>query len=154
VAAPPPGPVEPASSPGADPTESLQRRLADALQRTDPKTHAGSLTVERRAAAGDQLIITWTVTDDPADRSAPERVRDNIIEVLRVVKTSTLSYGSVLVIAYGAVSGKGGSSTDAQVVRAKYSRTLIKRTNFGAVSPERILRLPDDKPAEIHPAYR
>ncbi|HEU4424225.1 MAG TPA: hypothetical protein VFR67_16980 [Pilimelia sp.] len=149
-----PGAGNPTGSPGPDQVELLERRLVDALRRTDPKTHAGSLTVEQLPAAGNQLVVTWTITSSATDRTARQRVRTNITEVLGVVKRSTLSYGSVLVIVHGTVRGTGGSETDAQVVRAKYSRALVKRTDFGAVSPDRILKMPDDKPAEIHPAYR
>jgi hypothetical protein len=143
----------PATAGPQDPVEQLRDQLTDALAKKDPNAVATSLTVEQRPYAGNQLVINWIVSTSPHDTTAPARVRVDIIELLRVVGTSSLSYGSVLLIAQGAVRNERGYGTDTQVVRAKYSRELVKRTDFAAVAPGRILSMPDDKPAEIHPAY-
>lgn len=133
--------------------ESLRQRFMAALQAADPAAVADSLTVEQRPAAQNQLVIAWTVNTDPTDATARVRVRLDVIGLLQSVKGVSLSYGTVLLIATGAVLEKYGTKIDAKVVRAKYSRELIGRTDFAKVPTERILTLPDDKPAEIHPAF-
>lgn len=159
-ATPPAAPATTESA-GAGPTTdaknevaSLQSRLRDALATRDPDAVASSVAVEQRSAAEDQLVVTWTVSTNVDDTTAPTRLRIDIIELLRVVKLSRLSYGSVLLVAHGAVLNELGQYTDSQVVRAKYSRELVAATDFTSVAPGRILSMPDDKPAEIHPAYR
>lgn len=165
--APPPGsgsgsgPASGTASPGsftsgasADQLQHLQARLADALRTTDPKTNPSSLGVEQLSYADNQLVITWTVSVDPNDQTAPQRVRGNAITLLRRLKESSPSYSSVVLLAYGAVLDQHGAKTNAQVVRAKYSQGLVSRTDFGAVSPDQVLKLPDDKPADVHPSYR
>jgi hypothetical protein len=134
----------------ADLADALRAALADA----DPDAPAGSLRVEQRPAAEDQLVVTFTVSTNAQDASAPRRVRRDLAALLDVVKDADLDYGSVLLIAHGRVPNGTSRETDAQVVRAKYSRALVRRTNWAAVPVDRILTMPDDKPAEIHPAYR
>jgi hypothetical protein len=145
---------QPAAAAAEDPLTVLRGRLIAALRVKDPDADAGGLKVEQRKAAENQLIVTWTVSTDPGDRDARKRVRVDIIELLRVVKTVTFAYGTVLCIANGAILDAHGKKIDAQVVRAKYSRALVQRTDFATVGVEQILKLPDDKPAEIVPAYR
>ncbi len=153
-----PAPPDAAPSSGApaatDPVDALADRLRTALADADPDAPAGSLEVEQRSAAEDQLVITFTVATNAQDGTAPARVRTDIAALLGVVKDEAdFGYGSVLLIAHGRVADSD-RETDAQVVRAKYSRALVRRTNWAGVSADRILTLPDDKPAEIHPAYR
>ncbi|MBB5867089.1 hypothetical protein F4553_000468 [Allocatelliglobosispora scoriae] len=144
----------PTASAPEDPLEALRQRLVTALRAADPGAAAGTLTVEQRPAAENQLVITWTVNTDPSDTTARARVRLDAIALLQAVKGVSMGYGTVLLIATGAVLDKNGIETEAKVVRAKYSRQLIARTDFTKVSPEQVLALPDDKPADIHPAYR
>jgi hypothetical protein len=137
------------------PEDVLADRLRTALAAQDSDAPAGTLQVELRAAAENQLVITFTVSTDAQDETAPDRVRVDFTEMLRAVKSEAgFAYGSVLLIAHGRVPISDTRETDAQVVRAKYSRAVVRNTDWANVSKDRVLRMTDDKPAEIHPAYR
>jgi hypothetical protein len=109
--------------------------------------------VSQKSAAGDQVVVSWTVSDDPNDRGARERVRENCRQILAIVKADDAGFGSVLLMATGAVLVEGKRKVSI-VVRAKYTRPLVLATDWPTVPTARILLLPDDKPAVIDPAYR
>lgn len=138
---------------GATTATGLAAQLRAALFAKDPDADSASVTVEQRPFAENQLVLTWTVNTVLDDDTAPLRVREDAIELLRIAKTCTLTYGSILLIAQGTVTD-GGASRKVQAIRAKYSRALVLRTDWTTVPPARIFTLPDDKPAEIFPFYR
>jgi hypothetical protein len=140
-------------SASANPAEVLRATLAQALRAENPLA-AGTVTVEQRRSAENQLVVTWTVSDNPDDPGAKQRVRLDAIRILTVAKQATIPYGSVLLVANAPVRGTGGNRMDVQVVRAKYTQVLIRKTDFATVPPDKVLTLPDDKPAEIHPSFR
>ncbi|WP_432838739.1 hypothetical protein [Dactylosporangium sp. CA-092794] len=119
----------------------------------DDLAAASTIEVEQRPFAEDQLVFTWTVTNDPDDREARDRVRDQALLILQAAKLSGLSYGSVLLIANAAVRDTGGRKSVVTAVRAKYTRELVQATDFTKVAPNTIFKLPDDKPAEIDPHF-
>lgn len=131
--------------------QRLSNRIDAALSGPDRITPATRLS--QKAAADDQILVRWTVGQDLPDPGARLRVRTDIITILRLVKASPLHYGSVLCLALGAISAHGKKSFSV-VVRAKYTKRVMGRTDWSHVAPRMILRMPDDKPAVIAPGYR
>jgi hypothetical protein len=142
----------PAATPSADAAGALRVTAADALFPTDPIA-ASTLTVEQRPSAANQLVFKWTASDDPADTTAKARLRAQALIILEQARHCGLSYGSVLLMAGAMVGDANGRKTEVVAVRAKYSRALVLRTDFTTVSPADVLKLPDDKPAEIDPHF-
>jgi hypothetical protein len=151
-AAEPTAAATPAATPSADAAGALRVTVAGALSATDPVA-ASTLAVEQRPFAGNQLVFTWTASDDPKDTGAKARVRAQALVILEQARHSGLSYGSVLLMASAVVSDAGGRKTEVVAVRAKYTRALVLRTDFTKVSPANVFKLPDDKPAEIDPHF-
>ncbi|GII23269.1 hypothetical protein Pme01_28660 [Planosporangium mesophilum] len=148
------GPVTTSTAPSPhNPVRDVENSLAGALGTVDPAA-AASMKLDVRPAAGNQLVVTWTVSRDPGDAAAKNRLRREAIAALAAAKPHLSSYGSVLLIADATVRDATGQLTDASVLRAKYSRALIQRTDFAQLSIDRVFTLPDDKPAEIHTSYR
>lgn len=153
-------PPSPAPSAAASPTPSptsaagqLQESVATALAGVDPAAGTG-VTLDVRPSAGNQLVVEWTVSRDPDDPAAKTRLRQEAIAVLAAVRPQASPYGSVLLIADATARDGTGHAVGTKALRAKYSRALIQRTDFTAVSLDRILTLPDDKSAVIDPAFR
>jgi hypothetical protein len=131
-------------------------RLTTALTTTlqgngHPPAH---LVVQVQPSAGNQIAVTWTVADDPTDSHARNRARTDALKALQVFRESSLDYNSVLLTIKASVPDTYGTTTIAKVVRAKYSRALVKSTPFTQLPPEQIFLIVDDKPAEIHKLYR
>lgn len=140
-----PGPVKSAG------LLKLTLAITDAV--TSQATANPAVDVAQKAAAANQVFIQWTVSRDTPDPGAKVRVRADAIKILRIVQTSGLKYGSVLLVAKGAVILHGKKKTTV-VVRAKYTHPLVAGTDWRKVSLGAIFKLPDDKPAVITPSYR
>jgi hypothetical protein len=135
--------------------ESAIQRLSNTIDEalTRPGRVTPATRVSQKAAAGNQVLVRWTVNLAAPDPGARARVRTDAIKILALVKATKIHYGSVLLLATGASLVKGKKKVSI-VVRAKYTRSLVRDTNWAKVSPDAILRMPDDKPAVIAPAYR
>jgi hypothetical protein len=152
ASSPAPAPSAPTASPSADTMAPLRARAVEALGADDPIA-ASTLIVQQRPFAGNQLVFTWTASDDPADPEAKARVRAQALTLLQQARRSGLSYGSVLLSANAVVRDATGRKTEVVAVRAKYTRALVLRTDFTKVSPADVFKLPDDKPAQLDPHF-
>ncbi|MGW2932469.1 hypothetical protein ACWDA7_11540 [Streptomyces sp. NPDC001156] len=108
----------------------------------------------QQPSAGNQIAVTWTVADDPTDKRARDRARSDALNILQAVHESSLDYDSVLLIINASMPDEYGATTIGKVVRAKYSRSLMRSTSLTRLSSEEVFRIADDKPAEIRPLYR
>ncbi|WP_432841136.1 hypothetical protein [Dactylosporangium sp. CA-092794] len=145
---------KPSGSAGAPGTVDGVRAAVVQAMSADDLAAASTVAVEQRPAAQNQLVFTWTVSSDPDDTEARDRVREQALLILQQAKLSGLPYGSVLLIANASVRDSSGRKTQVAAVRAKYSRALVLGTDFTKVSPADVFKLPDDKPAEIDPHFK
>jgi hypothetical protein len=152
-AAPAAGTSHPVASPTSLDLQVLGAALAQALAADDPLA-AGSLRLDQRPAAQNQILVTWTTSTDPDDPAARTRVRQEAVTILATIHDHPSTYGSVLLTAIGAVRDASGHKVVTKVVRAKYSHALVDRTDFHRVPVDTVFALPDDKPAEISPSFR
>ncbi|MFF4649108.1 hypothetical protein [Streptomyces sp. NPDC001380] len=130
----------------------LTARLSAAVERGGhPPAH---LRTAFSAHAGNQLSVTWTVSSALADRGARDRARRDALAVLGAVRDSSFAYGSVVLTVQGAVRDVYGGLSQTKVVRAKYSRGLVRATDFALLPPAQVFAICDDKAAEIHPSFR
>jgi hypothetical protein len=118
-----------------------------------PGRIAPGVAITQKPAAGNQVLVSWTVSVNPADVNARANVRADSIKILAIVKAAKLDYGSVLLAATG-VTMVDGKKKSTVVLRAKYTRPLVLATDWPKVSADAIYTLCDDKPAIIAPEYR
>jgi hypothetical protein len=141
----PPAPARPSAEPDPRFTDLTRRLTAAVSGGGHPAAH---LATAFSASGGNQLSITWTVNSDIADTGGPARARRDARALLAIVQRSQLDYGSVVLIVHGVIRDKYGV-TEAKVVRAKYSRALVRGTSFSGLALSRVFLICDDKPAEI-----
>jgi hypothetical protein len=108
--------------------------------------------VSQKAAAGEQVLVSWVVSIDPNDADARRNVRTDAVKIMQLVKASNVEYGSVLLVATGSVLDNNKKKFT-NVVRAKFTQSLVRATDWASVQPEIIFTLCDDKPAEIAPSF-
>jgi hypothetical protein len=131
--------------------QRLAGRIGAALARDGDVTPGARLS--QKSAAGDQIIVRWTVGSQWPDPGARRRVRVDALTVLALVRSSRIRYGSVLLLATGTSMVKGKRKVSI-VVRAKYTEKLLRETDWSRVSPDAVLGMCDDKPAVIADGYR
>lgn len=135
-------------------SDSALQPLVDTITEAlaDPERVPPNVEVNQKAAAGNQLIVSWIVNTDPTDPQARLNARSDAVTIMTVVRDANLDHGSVLLNVTGSYLEEG-KRKDTVVVRAKYTQPLVLATDWASVPPEIIFTLCDDKPAVIAPAF-
>jgi hypothetical protein len=138
-------------SPTEAPTNALKAATVKAL--SDDAVAAGTLSLEQRPFAGNQLVFKWTTSDNPDDAEAKDRLRTQSLAILDQARQSGLQYGSVLLMASAIVKSDAGRKSEVTAVRAKYTRALVLKTDFTKLAAADVYKICDDKPAELDPHF-
>jgi hypothetical protein len=86
--------------------------------------------VSQKAAAGEQVLVSWVVRIDANDPDARLNVRTDAVKIMQIVWASNAEYGSVLLVATGSVLDNNKKKFT-NVVRAIFTQSLVRATDWG-----------------------